>query len=105
VDLDPDGLRVTFVMQPAYYIGMIYFPGALKAFSYPRLLQVVNYPPQEPYEESRLKAAEAVLRGFFTNNGYFVAPRFKVKVNSTILTSWQICFFTSPSAGERNLDA
>ena len=73
VKLDPAGLRVTFVMQPAYYVGMIYFPGALKAFSYPRLLQVINYPPQEPYEESRLKAAEPALRGFFTNNGYFVA--------------------------------
>jgi len=73
VKLDPGGLRVTFVMQPAYYVGMVYFPGALKTFSYPRLLQVVNYPPQEPYEESRLKAAEPALRGFFTNNGYFVA--------------------------------
>ncbi len=73
VKLDPDGLRVTFVMQPAYYVGMVYFPGALKAFSYPRLLQVVNYPPQEPYEESRLRAAEPALLGFFVNNGYFVA--------------------------------
>jgi hypothetical protein len=41
VDLDPDGLRVTFARQPAYYIGMIYFPGALKAFSYPRLLRAI----------------------------------------------------------------
>jgi outer membrane protein assembly factor BamA len=72
VKLDPRGLRVTFVMQPAYYVGMVYFPGALKTFSYPRLLQVVNYPAQEPYEESRLKAAEPALQGFFTNNGYFV---------------------------------
>src|SRR5712692_1198373 len=51
VEVTPEaaGLRVVFVMQPAFYIGMIYFPGALKVFTYPRLLQVVNYPAEEPY--------------------------------------------------------
>ena len=73
VTLEAAGLRVMFVMQPAYYIGMIYFPGALEAFSYPRLFQVVNYPAQEPYQESRVKAAKPALLGFFTNNGYFAA--------------------------------
>ena len=67
------GLRVAFVMQPAFYIGMIYFPGAVQEFSYPRLLQVVNYPAQEPYEERRLKGAVPALERFFAQNGYFTA--------------------------------
>ncbi len=67
------GLRVMFVLQPVYYLGMIYFPGALEAFSYPRLLQAVNYPPQEPYDESRVKAAEPALQRFLAENGYFAA--------------------------------
>ena len=75
VEVTPEasGLRVMFVMQPVYYLGMIYFPGALEAFSYPRLLQAVNYPPQEPYDESRVKAAERTLQRFFAENGYFTA--------------------------------
>jgi outer membrane protein insertion porin family len=73
VKLEAAGLRVMFVMQPAYYIGTIDFPGALKAFNYPRLLQVVNYPAQEPYQERRVTAAEPALRRFFASNGYFAA--------------------------------
>jgi len=45
------GLRVTFVMEPAFYIGTIDFPGALKVFSCGRLLQVVNYPAEQPWKE------------------------------------------------------
>ena len=75
VEVTPEasGLRVMFVLQPVYYLGMIDFPGALDAFSYPRLLQAVNYPPQEPYDESRVKAAERTLQRFFVENGYFTA--------------------------------
>jgi outer membrane protein assembly factor BamA len=39
-----DGLKILFILQPAYYIGMIYFPGADKTFPYSRLLGIVNYP-------------------------------------------------------------
>jgi outer membrane protein assembly factor BamA len=75
VEVTPEasGLRVMFVLQPVYYLGMIDFPVALEAFSYPRLLQAVNYPPQGPYDESRVKAAERTLQRFFTENGYFTA--------------------------------
>ncbi len=73
VALDAAGLRVTFVLQPAYYIGMVDFPGALDAYSYPRLLQVVNYPAEEPYQESRMKAAVPTLLHFFASGGYFAA--------------------------------
>ncbi len=69
----PDGLQVLFVLQPAFYIGAISFPGATRAFTYSRLFDVVNYPAQEAYEESRVKAAEPALQRFFANNGYFTA--------------------------------
>ena len=67
------GLRVTFVMEPAFYIGTIDFPGALREFSYPRMLQAVNYPAEQPYEESLAKGGESALEKFLTHNGYFSA--------------------------------
>src|SRR5580704_18550676 len=44
VDLQPsaDGVQVEFVLRPAMYIGMYEFTGALKEFTYTRLLQVAN---------------------------------------------------------------
>src|SRR5262249_16389292 len=38
-----------------------------------RLLQTINYPPEEPYDEVRAKSAEASLVRFFVSNGYFQA--------------------------------
>ena len=38
------GLRVAFVAQPAFYVGMIYFPGALKELNYSRLLCKEQHP-------------------------------------------------------------
>src|SRR5437764_5814880 len=37
---DPAGLKVTFVLEPSYYVGILSFPGALRVFPYARLLQV-----------------------------------------------------------------
>ncbi len=50
LDLRPeqDGVRVMFVLQPSTYFGIYQFAGAGQ-FAYPRLLQVSNYSPQEPY--------------------------------------------------------
>src|SRR5438132_7559215 len=67
------GLRVAFILEPGFYIGMIYFPGALKVFSYPNLLQVVNYPSQEPYDESRVAEVQQALVRYFARNGYFLS--------------------------------
>jgi len=75
------GLRVTFVMEPAFYIGTIDFPGALKAFDYPRLLQVVNYPAEQPYEESLANGGQSALERFLTRNGYFSA---KVEASTSL---------------------
>lgn len=68
-----DGLRVNFILEPVFYVGMIDFPGATKVFSYPRLLQTVNYPAQEPYESNRAQRGEASLLRFFADQGYFAA--------------------------------
>jgi outer membrane protein insertion porin family len=70
---DPSGLRLNFLLEPAYYLGMVNFPGTAKAFSYIRLLQVVNLPDEDPYDKARVAVAEDALRKFLRRNGYFQA--------------------------------
>ena len=67
------GLRVKFIMQPAFYIGMFEFPGADRAFTYTRLLGVVRYRSGEVYDKNRTEEAVPALVGFFAQNGYFTA--------------------------------
>ncbi len=73
VNPEAEGLRVTFILEPAFYIGMIDFPGGTKVFSFQRLLQVVNYPPQEPYQSDRVAQGEKELKRFLAREGYFTA--------------------------------
>ena len=75
LDLQPsaDGVRVAFILEPAIYVGMYEFPGALKEFSYTRLLQVSNYSPESPYSASDVQSAEGALVRFFRQHGYFRA--------------------------------
>ena len=70
---EAEGLRVMFVLEPAFYYGLIRFPGISKKFTYTRLLQVVNLPDQEPYEEKSLTTAQTALLDFLHKNGYFDA--------------------------------
>jgi len=70
---EPQGLRLTFVLEPAYYLGMVEFPELAKHFSYVRLLQVVNFSGQDPYDKYLLPGKEAALTNFLTKNGYFEA--------------------------------
>lgn len=70
---EASGLDVMFVMEPAYYYGVTKFPGAEKTFSYTRLLQVVDLPDQDPYQQQKVQQAEIALLKFFQNNGYFQA--------------------------------
>ena len=70
---DPEGLRISFVLEPAYNLGMIDFPGASKHFAYSRLLQVVNLPEEDPYDRARIPLAEEALRQFLYKNGDFQA--------------------------------
>jgi outer membrane protein insertion porin family len=73
VNVVPDlsGLRLNFLLEPAYFLGMVNFPGALKVFSYTRLLQVVNLPDEDPYDRARVAVAEEALQEFLQSNGYF----------------------------------
>jgi outer membrane protein assembly factor BamA len=70
---DPAGLRLNFLLEPAYYLGMVNFPDATKTFSYSRLLQVANLQDEDPYDASRVTAAEKALQDFLRRNGYFLA--------------------------------
>src|SRR5215469_2459560 len=67
------GLRVLFLLEPAYYLGIVEFPEATKLFSYTRLLQVANLSDEDPYDPSRIPDALSALRDFFHRNGYFQA--------------------------------
>jgi outer membrane protein insertion porin family len=64
------GLRLNFLLEPAYYIGVIRFPGA-ERFSYTRLLQAVDFSDQEPFVKDRLSRSEKSLQKFLQQNGYF----------------------------------
>ena len=70
---DPAGLRLNFLLEPAYYLGMINFPGATKTFSYTRLLQAADLPDEDPYDPTRVAASEKALQNFLRRNGYFKA--------------------------------
>jgi outer membrane protein insertion porin family len=70
---DPSGLRLNFLLEPAYYLGMINFPGATKIFPYIRLLQVVSLPDEDPYDKVRVALAQQALQKFLKHNGYFQA--------------------------------
>lgn len=73
VNVVPDitGLRVSFLLEPVYYLGVIEFPGVGKYFSYTRLLQVANLSDEDPYDPARIPDAEKALEGFLRHNGYF----------------------------------
>jgi outer membrane protein insertion porin family len=69
---EANGIRVVFVLEPAVYYGVFEFPGA-ERFSYPRLLQVANYPAQRAYDEADVKQDADALLAFFRQQGYFRA--------------------------------
>ena len=69
---EPSGLRVILVLEPAYYYGVLSFPGS-RTFSYVRLLQVANLPEQEPFIEKDVEKARQALLDFFHTSGFFQA--------------------------------
>ena len=75
LDLQPSagGVAVRFILQPAVYIGMYEFPGALTEFSYTTLLQTANYNSQMPYSASDVNQSEEALVQYFRQHGYFLA--------------------------------
>ncbi len=70
---DPLGLRLNFLLEPAYHLGMVDFPGADKTFPYTRLLQVTDLQEEDPYDTTRVAASEKALQDFLRRNGYFQA--------------------------------
>jgi outer membrane protein assembly factor BamA len=69
----PDGLRLSFILEPAYYIGILDFQEAEKRFTYIRLLQAANLPDQQAFDKARIPEAEANLRRLLRTEGYFQA--------------------------------
>jgi outer membrane protein assembly factor BamA len=88
---DPSGLRLNFLLEPAYYLGIINFPGATKVFSYTRLLQVVNLPDEDPYDKARVALAQEALQKFLQHSGYFQAT---VQTDSQIDDAHQLVSLT-----------
>jgi outer membrane protein insertion porin family len=74
VEVRPEaqGVRVLFVLQPAFYFGIYEFPGA-QHFAYSRLVQVADYPPRGAYAASDVKNTQIALVNFFQKYGYFRA--------------------------------
>jgi outer membrane protein insertion porin family len=75
VNVVPDisGLRLNFILEPAYSLGMVNFRDADKFFSYTRLLQTVNLQEEDPYDQARIPIAKTALLNFLRHNGYFQA--------------------------------
>jgi len=72
VEPEQSGLHVTFLLQPAFYVGMVSFPGA-NALSYTRMLQAVNIPDQTPFVEDLVTNGKGALLELFKNDGFFQA--------------------------------
>lgn len=88
---DPSGLRLNFMLEPAYYLGVISFPEATKVFAYTRLLQVVNLPDEDPYDAARVNAAQDSLQKFLRRNGFYQST---VQVSSEIDDAHQLVNLT-----------
>ena len=70
VEPEGNGIRVLLVLQPAVYFGIFQFPGA-ERFSYSRLVQVSNYPPQAPFNRGEIQRDRDNLVNFFRQQGFF----------------------------------
>jgi outer membrane protein insertion porin family len=84
VEPQANGVQVTFVLEPAVYVGMYEFPGATSKYDYSRLLQVASYPTQSPYSNADVRQAEDALSKFFQQDGYFESEvRAEAVIDST----------------------
>ena len=75
VSLEPEenGLRVLFILQPAFYVGILEFPGAGHRFPYTALMQATDVPEQSPYFDNLLVVGKDGLLAYFRQHGYFEA--------------------------------
>jgi len=72
VEVEPEanGVRVSFVLEPAVYFGLFEFPGA-RRFPYSRLVQIANYPVQTPFNADDVEQDRRALATFFQQQGFF----------------------------------
>jgi len=83
VDPDPNGVRILYILEPAIYFGIFQFPGA-ERFTYSRLVQIANYPPEAPFNAGDVEKDRQSLLTFFRQEGYFqVEVEPEVKVDDT----------------------
>lgn len=76
------GVEVQFVLEPAYYFGIFSFSGA-KRFPYAQLIQMSNYPIQEPFSAEEVEEDRKSLLAFFQQEGFFEAQvEAKVKADA-----------------------
>jgi outer membrane protein insertion porin family len=75
VSLEPGqaGLRILFILQPAFYVGILEFPGTGARFPYTSLVQAANIPEQSPYFADLLTTGRQGLLDYFQKQGYFEA--------------------------------
>jgi len=67
------GLQLTFILQPADYVGVLEFTGVGHRFPYTSLLEAANIPEQSPYVTGLEKAAEKGVAQFLSQHGFFAA--------------------------------
>lgn len=72
VEPEANGLEVLLVLEPATYFGIFTFPGS-GWFSYSRLLQVSNYPPETAWNSEDIHRARENLIAYCKQEGYFQA--------------------------------
>jgi outer membrane protein assembly factor BamA len=71
--LEINGVALTFILQPTFYIGIVNVTGTDKAFTANRVIEGANLPSQEVYTRDKIADATAQLVRFLKNNGYFAA--------------------------------
>jgi outer membrane protein insertion porin family len=82
IDPEANGVRVLLIAEPAVWFGIFEFPGA-EQFSYPKLVQIANYPPQAPYNAGDVQKDTDALIRYFQQQGYFeVEVRPQVKLDT-----------------------
>ncbi len=70
---EESGLSLTFILQPADYVGVIEFPGAGTRFPYTTLMQAANIPQQSPYIPGLEMQAKNGLLAFLRTRGFYNA--------------------------------
>jgi outer membrane protein assembly factor BamA len=75
VSMEPDqkGLHLTFVLQPADYVGVIEFTGVGTRFPYTALMQAANISEQSPYTPGLQTQGEKGVLDYLHTHGYFDA--------------------------------